>query len=812
MWTLKEIADICDGQIHGGDRSVEFFVTDSRRIHNPQRTIFVALKGERHDGHLFIENAKNSGVASFIIDDSKFIKGESSFILVKNSLDALQAIASRHRHTFNYPVIGITGSYGKTVVKDLLTRSLKSLYHIVKSPRSYNSQTGVPLSILDMGPEHDLGIFEAGISKPGEMAKLARIINPNIGIFTTIGQAHDEGFADRQEKILEKALLFENSEVLIFSRDNEDIHSNLTRLYGHTDKLIADWGYVNDSFLHIIEKTESRSTNSITYCTGGKIHSIEIPNGSEYDFENYMFLITTLHILGVDQKEIGELLDKSNQPAVHLEFTRTNYGKGLLVDIGPIDGPSIRTGIEQLKSLVEHQGITVILSGHEGSPVANDRRIREIAQACLDSQVVYIGARPKALSESIPNLRSFLSNEEFDESIHSILDPQKAILLVGEWSPSIIALLSRLQEKSHQTTVTINMTSLVHNLNVYRALIPEETKVMAMVKAFAYGSGEAEVAKLLQYHKVDYLTVAYPDEGVTLRNGGVDMPIMVMNSSIPEYEVLVENELEPELYSLLTLEAFIDHCEQNSLKGYPVHVKFDTGMHRLGIDPTDIDRVIQIIKNTESIKLVSVFSHLFSSDSADLSLSISQINRFEKLKASLEKEFDDVLFHILNSSGISRLPQATYDLVRLGIGLYGYSGDIEFRKNLLPVLSWNTVISQVKKVKAGETVGYGGAFVLKEDKMIAVIPVGYADGLSRKLGNGVGSVYIDGSKCSFIGNICMDMSMVDVTDISSLPGDKVELIGDNISLEEMAASMGTIPYEVLTSIPPRIKRHYIFNG
>lgn len=813
MWSLAKISAICKGVLHGEDREVDFFVTDSRRVHLPQRSLFIAIRGERNDGHSFIRSAIESGVKSFIIDNPKYINEDASFVIVDDSLRAFQAIAKAHRKSFNYPVIGITGSYGKTTVKDLLTRKLKTHFNIVRSPRSYNSQTGVPLSIMAMREEHELGIFEAGISQPGEMKYLAEMIDPQIGIFTCIGDAHEEGFESRRQKIEEKAYLFKNSDIIIYPRDDKEIHAVLEERYGKGETMLAHWGSSEDSFLHVIDLEKIPNGYALYYCTGGKSQKIEIPSGTESSIQNTQTLLTTLHVLGISNEEITSLLTDEGDKNDHLEFIRTSYGKGLLVDIGPIDGLSLRTAKEQLNSLTDHQGIVVILSNVDGSPIANDRRIQEIADETLGCEVIQIGASSENLSSSIPHLRTFADEEVFFENIDGLLSPDKAIILHGEWSPSFSALQSRLQEKSHQTAVYVNMSSLIHNLNLYRSIIPENTKVMAMVKAFAYGSGEAEIGRLLQYHKVDYLTVAYPDEGVTLRNSGIDLPIMVLNTSPSEYSILLEHDLEPELYSSSMLRSFLLYCQENELENYPVHIKFDTGMHRLGIKPDELNETVELLRENSSVTVKSVLSHLFSSDGDDLSLSRDQISIFKEIKKRFESAFDyPIMYHILNSSGISRLPEATFDMVRIGIGLYGHSGDEKMSTRLLPVIEWRTIISQIKEVKAGETVGYGGKLKLDQDRTIAIIPVGYADGLSRTLSNGKGHVYIAGQRCPFIGNICMDMSMVDISGVTCDEGSGVELIGEHISLNDMAAAMETIPYEVLTSIPPRIKRHYIFKG
>lgn len=811
---LSEIANLCQGELTGPDRSVDLFLTDSRRIHLPKRSLFIAIPGVRNDGHSYISEALNLGLESFLVSDPSSITENGSYVLVEDSLRAFQQIAADHRRRFDYPVIGITGSYGKTELKDRSASLLGRNFHVVRSPKSYNSQTGVPLSLMAMNSGHSLGIFEAGISESGEMDSLAQMIKPDVGVFTTIGRAHEQGFNSEEEKIQEKCRLFSSTEVIIYPRDVAAIHEGIQAAFSNQGKTFFHWGSHPESQLHLLSKEDQNNGKiNISYCTGGRSMDLVFNAVDEASFYSAMHSLSIAHVLGLSHEQIIRLFAEETEAENRTEIVASSYGKALLVDIGPIDGPSLRTSSEQLDTLIDHDGAQVILIDTGLSPLANDRKVLDLMTELQATDLILIGNRLKALSVSLPKADFHEELGSFLKNIDSCLDPSKAIILKGPWSPDLIALRSSIQERTHQTKVVVNMESLIHNLNTYRDILPEKTRTMAMVKAFAYGSGDAEVARLLQYHKVDELAVAYSDEGVGLRKQGVTLPIMVMNSSLSEFSQLIANRLAPEIYSLSLLAAFLEHCKKEQIEEYPIHLKFDTGMHRLGIEESELSDAIAILSGQSHLHVRSVFSHLYASDGLDEKASLEQIGRFEKIKATIEEQLEHpVLFHILNSAGITRFPEASYDMVRLGIGLYGFSGDAQFKEKLLPVIGWETIISQIKEVKKGETVGYGGHFTLDKDMRIAILPVGYADGISRLLGNGKAAVLIQGVKCPFVGNICMDMSMVDISEVNCREGEKVELIGPHIGIEELAEARDTIPYEVLTSIPPRVKRHYIFKG
>ncbi|NNC83781.1 MAG: bifunctional UDP-N-acetylmuramoyl-tripeptide:D-alanyl-D-alanine ligase/alanine racemase [Flavobacteriales bacterium] len=813
IYSLTEIASICQGEHLGEDREVDHFVTDSRRLHSARNSLFIALVGPRHDGHDFIQQAIDSGVQAFLVQRKMPLPENCSQLVVADTLSAFQTLAAHHRSSCNYPVIGITGSYGKTSVKELLASILQRDFQIVRSPKSYNSQTGVPLSIMDMESDHDLAILEAGISRPGEMERLARMIRPDIGILTGIGAAHDRGFSDRQEKLQEKLDLFTESSIIIYPRDVESIHQAVMERFGRSDVELAHWGRTADAFIHIVDLKKDRSGIELTYCTGGASKVLQIQDSSERVFQNLMTTITVCHILGLSADQVEERIHSYHLSPDRSIFLSSFKGRGLLTDIRSFDGPALRTAKEQLSSLSKAKDLLVLLCNTSGGKLDNDQRIAELRSELKDCRTVLIGTGWEKLGAVLPTSISIGDVSGFKDRMEELIQPDTGILLMGEWSPELIRLQSLLQEQSHQTILHVNLHSLVHNLNVFRSLLKPGTQVMAMVKAFAYGSGESEVARILEYHQVDYLAVAYVDEAVSLRNSGVQLPIMVMNSASSEFSTIIEHRIEPELFSLEMIASFIQFVAAQGLTDYPVHLKVDTGMHRLGIDPHELETALDQVKKSAAVRLQSVFSHLYASDADDLSSARSQLDTFTGIQQRVSDLIDyPVMFHIANSAAISRLPEAHLDMVRLGIGLYGHTADESLAADLLPVLSWHTHINQVKRVVQGETIGYGGELHLQADTRIAIIPVGYADGLSRTLGNGVGAVYIHGKACPFIGNICMDMSMVDIGESDVNPGDEVEILGPNMPLEEIAERMGTIPYEVLTSIPPRIKRRFTFTG
>lgn len=812
-YTLSELASILKADLHGPESIITEVVTDSRRAFNPERSLFIAIKGERFDGHDFIQAAYEKGIRSFLISDKNRLPEGTSYLHVPDTLTSLQEWSAYHRSRFNYPVIAITGSFGKTMVKERLATLLGKNYHLVRSPRSFNSQLGVPLSVLQMDEEHELAIFEAGISEPGEMERLQRILRPDVGVFTGLGDAHQAQFKDSGQKLEEKLNLFKETQVLVHGGNSPEVRTQIASFCRDHGIQAMRWGEDEAADLHIIEYQLHQDRLTLTYCTGGKSHELQtaFPSGSYLD--NEFLCLALLVALGEDVECISSAFASQGHSLGLPVSSRSRTGDLLISQTGLMDGPHLSLALEELMSKGASRSKTLILF-EEDSPLANESRVQGMVEALQGKtqsiKVLCLGQGLKAFANAfgpaiyLPDLAAYQSYV-FDHPIEG------DVLLTGSWSPGFSQLRSTVEAQGHHTQVTIDMEAIVHNLNVFRSLVGAEVKMMAMVKASAYGTGDIELAKLLEYQRIDYLGVAYADEGQVLRKQGIEAPIMVMNADLDEVPSMAASLLEPVLYSMEFLKGLSALVKEKGLR-MGVHLEFDTGMHRLGLSVDEVEEALDIIRGS-NLNLRSVFSHLLASDEPEQDERTKrQIQLFESIteKVTAHGSFKP-LFHLLNSSGISRFPEQRMDMVRLGVGLYGYSGDSMIRALLRPILQWTTSLRQVKMVKAGETVGYGGGFTLDKDTRIGILPVGYADGLHRSLGNGIGKVFIAGQACPFVGNICMDLSMVDLGDLSPLVGSSVEIIGPHQSIEELSVQMHTIPYEVLTNIPGRVKRNYV-NG
>ena len=814
-YALSEIAEILATSLHGEDKVIRDVVTDSRRILRPDQSVFIAIKGERFDGHAFLRTAYEGGIRSFLVQEKVTLPEECSILQVQDSLAALQDWAAHHRSRFTYPVIGITGSYGKTSVKERLAVLLGSHHAIIRSPRSFNSQVGVPLSVLGMEKEHDLAIFEAGISEPGEMEKLERIIRPDIGIFTGLGEAHQENFKDRAEHLKEKCKLFVHSQILIHQSDeNESFLQDFTKA---NEVQSYTWGYTGKEDLHILEEANQGNRIALTYCVGGRSFKINMPQAKEDHFANQLHCLAVCYALGESQEQIEAAFQKQQASVQLTELNRSRTGSLLLSQTGLLDAAHLSVALEQLYSTGKEKKKILLLIETE-APLANSHRVDALARVLSSVNgsapwILCIGKGMKALADKMDKKAIFLADSA---EFHAFLAKNELngdFLISGTWSPFYVQVRSLLQGQGHHTHITIDMEAVVHNLNVFRASVGPDVKIMGMVKASAYGSGDTELARLLEFHRIDYLGVAYADEGIHLRRQGISTPILVMNSALHELERMLAHDLEPVIYSIEMLRELRQMQLQFNDRNMKIHLEFDTGMHRLGILSEEAEEAILFLEQHPKIEVLSVFSHLLASDdSTKEEWTKGQLEKFEQIKKALETRLPKrPLFHILNTAGISRYPSYRMDMVRLGIGLYGHDSNRSIAQGLHPILRWDTEIRQVKTVKKGDTIGYGGRFVLEKDMRIGILPVGYADGIHRSLGNGKGSVFIQGKKCPFVGNICMDMCMVDLKNLTFGPGEPVEIIGPNQSIEKLAESLGTIAYEVLTSIPARVKRTYV-NG
>ncbi len=823
QYTISTIASVVNGEIIGSNSKspvIKNLLIDSRKLSNAETSLFFAIKGERHDGHAYIIDLYENGNRNFVV--SSLPKNTSSFtdtnfILVKDTLLALQQLCAYHRKQYNIPVIGITGSNGKTIVKEWLFQLMREDKNIVRSPKSFNSQVGVPLSVWQMSEEHDLGIFEAGISKPSEMKMLETIVQPTIGLITNIGQAHDENFENQKQKTGEKLKLFLKSEVLIYCKDYVLIHDEITNDKALNDLKTFTWSkrLRADLLIGRISKTDSDSEIQAVF--KNNFISISIPFIDEASIENAIHCWAMMLYLGYENTVIAERMRYLSPIAMRLELKEGINNCSIINDTYNSDLGSLAIALDFLNQQKQHPKKTIILSDILQSGQKDETLYREVAELIHKkgiSRIIGIGEGISGQANQFNIEKNFYkSTSDFLQQFNNSFFEDETILLKGARIFGFEAISKVIQQKAHETVLEINLNSIVHNLNYYRSKIKAETKIMAMVKAFSYGSGSFEIANILQFHRVDYLAVAYADEGIELRKAGITVPIMVMNPEEQSYDAMIQYNLEPEIYSFRVLSLFEDAVKRSvhsGSKSVSIHIKLDTGMHRLGFDETDLNELIVKIKNNKHLKIKSVFSHLAASDEHEHDdFTWQQIKKFNSMSASITSHFDySILKHILNSSGISRFPDAQFEMVRLGIGLYGIGSEATEQQQLQNVSTLKTSISQIKNIPANETIGYSRKGVASRDIQIATVPIGYADGLSRKLSNGVGKMMVKGKPAPIIGNVCMDMCMIDITDIKANESDEVIIFGEDYSISQVAKDVGTIPYEILTNVSRRVKRVY----
>lgn len=812
-YSIDKINEIIKGKlIKNNNLPVKYILIDSRTLTSPENSIFFALKGDRNDGHNYINDLYDRNVRNFIIsnetiDLSAF--NEANFIIVDDTLKALHKFTAFHRKQFDIPIIGITGSNGKTIIKEWIYEILNTTKNIVRNPKSYNSQIGVPLSVWLINKDNDLGIFEAGISKFGEMTNLQKIINPTIGVFSNIGEAHQENFIDFKQKISEKLKLFYNSKVLIYSKDHSLIDSQIQEDVNLEDCELFTWSTKFPANVSIgkIQKQTNKTIIPANY--DNKKIEIEIPFTDDASIENSINVLVVLLYLKIDKDVIINGFKNLNPIAMRLELKTGEKNCIIINDSYNSDINSLNIALDFLNQQKQNKTKTLILS--DILQTGKDIKIlyKEINKLLEQKQIdklIGIGTEIKSQAK-IFKIESYFFNNT-DNFLNNLPNfENEIILLKGARNFEFERISNILQQKFHDTVLEINLNSIIKNLNYYKSLLKPKTKLMVMVKAFSYGSGMYEIANLLQYHKVDYLTVAFADEGIQLRKSGITLPIMVMNPEQNTFDSIIKFRLEPEIYNFTVLEKFYDAVRRNGLVIYPIHLKIDTGMKRLGFEESEIDDLINNIKTKPEFNIKSILSHLVGSDEEiHDKFSELQISRFLKISEKISNNYNYKIYkHILNSSGIERFANAQFDMVRLGIGLYGFSPNNQDK--LEPVNSLKTVISQIKTVKVGETVGYGRKGKVTRDSKIAILPIGYADGLNRRLSNGVGKFFINNNKVPVIGNICMDMCMIDITDIDNVKeGDIVEIFGKNNPINQIAKSIDTIPYEILTGISQRVKR------
>ena len=807
------------------DAQIGWLLTDSRSLCFPEETLFFALKSTRNDGHRYIEDLYRRGVRNFVVEAKGIAEycpngsvtsmADANFLIVPSPLAALQRLAERHRDEFNIPIVGITGSNGKTMVKEWLYQLLLPSQKIVRSPRSYNSQIGVPLSVWLLNEQTEIGIFEAGISQPGEMMALRDIIQPTIGVLTSLGSAHQENFRSMEEKCLEKLELMHDTEAMVYCSDN-DIVSRCIRRMQYKGEKIA-WSQCDEQVALFVKRIENKNqTARITYIWQGEENTYSIPFIDEASIEDTITCAAVALRLGLTPGQLADRMPKLEPVAMRLEVKEGQRGCLLINDSYNSDINSLDIALDFMQRRESAGSLTktLILSDIFQTGTTSDKLYAQVSDLAVKRGInKFIGIGPELSAQAdriqiadkqfFADVNHFLSSDAFAALHHEL------ILLKGARPFGFDQITEQLEQKVHETILEVNLNAVVENLNYYRSFLKPETKMVCMIKADGYGAGAVEIARTLQDHRVDYLAVAVADEGVTLRKAGITANIMIMNPEMTAFKTMFDYDLEPEVYSFRLLDALIKAARKEGITGWPVHIKLDTGMHRLGFDPVDdMDELIDRLKHQNAVIPRSVFSHFVGSDSDDFdTFSAQQFALFEEGSSKLQSAFSHkILRHIDNSAGIEHFPERQLDMCRLGLGLYG----IDSRDNriLNTVSTLKTTILQMHHVPAGETVGYSRKGKLDRDSVIAAIPIGYADGLNRHLGNRHGYCLVNGQKAEYVGNICMDVAMIDVTDIPCQEGDQVEIFGEHLPVTVLSDAIDTIPYEVLTGVSNRVKRVY----
>lgn len=811
--TLQHIALSIDARfVLVKDAPIAYLLIDSRRLVFPETSLFFSLQTAHQNGHDFIADLVQRGVKNFVVeshfDSSPF--PQCNFIVVDNVYKALQQIAQQHRSLFNYPVIGITGSNGKTIVKEWLAQLLAGSYKIIKSPRSYNSQIGVPLSVWGMNDAHNLALFEAGISTKGEMQILKDIIEPTIGIFTNLGTAHQEGFSSEQEKLNEKWLFFKDASTVIAP------YSIIDKVSKIKDQQIISWGADAKASLNIVSETVNKNGVLIQAIYQTQAKTLAIPFTDKASIENTLTCWATLLFLGIADTVIQSEVLQLKHLEMRMQIKKGVHQCYLLNDSYSNDLSSLALALEYAKQQAGLQPLTLIISDFAQAGEQQYTAAAELLKAYPIKKIITIGAQWDLLLKKnnaqfliSSSIQSYHSTKDFLSNLDTTLFKEEFILLKGARVFEFEKINKVLQYQVHQTQLEVNLTALVHNFKVVKNKIGPAVKIMAMVKAFGYGAGSTEIARILQFHHVDYLAVAYADEGVELRKAGIHLPIMVMNVDSEAFDVLIQYHLAPEIFSLDLLEQFSEYVKQQSIPNFPIHIKLNTGMNRLGFDEQDIRELCTVLKKYTSLKVQSIFSHLSASATERFKLfTEQQLTKFNQWAAEIEESIGyKTIKHISNSGAILDHSKYHLDMVRLGIGLFGLSTSATDFEN---VLQMHTTISQIRTIAPSETVSYNRSGTLEKETVIATVRLGYADGFNRKLGNRKGAMWVAGARAPIVGDICMDMTMIDITGLAHVKvGDQVEVFGPHLPIEQLASWAETIPYEILTSIGQRVKRVYI---
>jgi alanine racemase len=795
--------------------AVSELVYDSRKLTFPAQSLFFAIKTDKNDGHLYIQELVKKKVKNFVVSESleNFKDFDANFYQVDDPVLAMQQIAAKHRKQFNYQVLGITGSNGKTIVKEWLSSILSNDFSVIKSPNSYNSQIGVPLSVWQMNDNYGFAIFEAGVSQKNEMDKLEVIIKPNIGILTNIGNAHSGFFENDKEKLLEKLKLFKNSNSIVFNNDDVLIRETLTNNdFSHLQKI--SWGKHKNSFYTITSQKQLQNSTVIEFSHSSEW--LEIPFLDTASVENVLHISALLMFMGYSLSYISKQLLSLSPLNMRMEIKEAQNHSIIINDTYSLDINSLRIALDFLSTQTQFSKRTLIISDFEQ---VNWKEKEFLELSCLldnynINKMVVVGNEMRKHHHLFPVVEKYFyaSTNELLSYLDEIDIRDEAVLIKGARSFRFERVVQALQLKTHQTILQVDLSALIHNLHFFKKLLQPETKIMAMVKAMSYGLGDAELINELCYHQVDYLAVAYADEGIELRKRNITRPIIVLGAEDTGFDLMIRYHLEPEIFNLFYLKKLISTLQNYpDIKSFPVHIKVDTGMHRLGFDEDETDEMLQLVNACSQLRIASVFTHLAASEDAEEDeFTINQIHSFNKFCKRIDDKISyPYMKHVLNTAGIIRFPEVQFDMVRLGLGLYGFSPVPEIRQHLQPVINFRSVITQKKKKKKGDTVGYNRTFVAPKDMQIAIVPVGYADGFPKEFSNGVGTMLIQQQKCPIVGKVCMDMTMIDVTGLNVSIGDEVVIYDAKNSLEKISTSIDKTSYELLTAISRRVPRIYV---
>ena len=816
MYSIQTICSVVQARFlqRDADDMIDSLVYDSRRIQQPAAALFFALKTGHNDGHRYLADAYKKGIRNFIVSEAPGELAEANVLLVEDTLDALQDLASFHRDHFNIPVIGITGSNGKTMVKEWLYQLLQDDYAIIRSPKSFNSQIGVALSIWQMGDQYDLGIFEAGVSMAGEMHRLSGMIRPTVGVLTNIGDAHNEGFLDKDQKLTEKLQLFAGAQTLIARGKDLGMRKELMG----TSARVLTWGHAGQNDFLVQSTQKEKEGTALTIVYQSQVYTIFVPFTDTASIENAISCCCVLLFLGYEGDVIRTRMARLHPIDMRLQLNHSINDCLVINDSYSADITSLKIALDFLQQQGSGLTRTVILSEFFESGSSDEELYGAIATLLVThgiKKAVLVGEKiADAMQEQLSPHMAVQVYASTDDLIHSFRSSQffqEIILIKGARRFGFERIAQLFEKKLHQTVLEINLNALAHNLKEYQKQLDPGTQVMAMVKAFSYGSGGAEIASVLQYHNTAYLGVAYADEGVDLVKAGITLPVMVMNAEASSFQAIVDAQLQPVIYSFDILYRFGQYLRDQGLTAYPVHLEIETGMNRLGFPVTGVEELARHLARNPLLQIRSVFTHLAASeDPAQDEFTAQQGERFLEAVALIEKHIDyPFLRHISNSAAIIRHPQLQLDLVRLGIGLYGIEIDDGHVLDLQAVATLRSTIAQLRTVKQEETVSYNRRGVVDRDSLIATVRIGYADGYSRQFSNGRGRMWVRGQLVPVIGTVCMDMTMIDVTGLPDVKeGDEVVIFGPQLPVQQVASWIDTIPYELMTGVSQRVKRIY----